>query len=184
MTDSTFLVSLPGAQTIREQGLLPARVVRTCGFRGSLEARTGCPCDLAAPLPHLQGVLLLSLLAALYTGCRPIYILGADHDWLASPSVRFAHFYPGVSIEDHARCEVIERGNADDYLTTAECLVRLYRGYARIRDVAAGRGVPIYNATAGGFLDVFPRVAFADVVSALDRASGSRSADAVACASV
>jgi|GEM_PF-6920180 len=41
--------------------------------------------------------------------------------------------------------------------------VTLWRHYKALRDIAAARGVQIFNATCGGLLGVFPRVELASL---------------------
>jgi hypothetical protein len=41
-----------------------------------------------------------------------------------------------------------------------ESMLELWREYRHVREFALARGCRIYNATRGGFLDVFPRVTY------------------------
>lgn len=78
---------------------------------------------------------------AVYMGFSEIYLLGMDH---TMPSSGKAHFYEK---------ELVEKG--------LEYNMQLMTQAYRVADEAAReRGTHIYNATRGGRLEVFPRVAF------------------------
>lgn len=164
VTRSVFLVSTRGWHVIREQRLLPAERVRPCLFHGDMTRTARCSCDLAGPLPELQSVSLLGILAALHTGCAPIYLLGLDHDWAATPKGLCEHFYAGSSVDNHPTVRSIERSGAFSYRETLEAMARLYRSYERVAALAASMNVAIINVTRGGFLDVFPRDSYERIV--------------------
>jgi hypothetical protein len=118
--------------------------------------------DLTSILPHITTTAHMALMSALYLGCSPIYLIGLDHDWLAHPSVTM-HFYDASNEDvggewDHS---------SFDYKSLAEFIRRTWQTYEVLRDVATRQGVAIYNATAGGFLDVFPRVEFEKLFTGL-----------------
>lgn len=160
----TFLVPVRSLAAIHEQGYLPADRLRACLLGGHVASGAEWSCDLSRALPLLQSVSLMGLLSALYTGCNPIYMLGMDHDWLSQPVIRCEHFYAEVSVEGHPTFEAIERGGSETYLENMEGMSTLYRSYHGVLELACRMGVAIYNATPGGYLDVFPRVAYESVV--------------------
>lgn len=104
--------------------------------------------DLTRTVPGARTTAHMAIMIALYIGCSPIYLIGLDHDWLASRSVE-RHFYAGGADL-----------SAYGYGTLVEMALKTWRAHEALRDVACKRDVTIYNATAGGFLDVFPRVEF------------------------
>jgi hypothetical protein len=146
-----------GHDLFKRKGLFTARNVYYV-----LYSEQGCDtgtitCDLARPVPGVACVTLSCLLIACYMGFREIYLLGCDHDWLGTPTV-VNHFYdnnpyysPSIAMYP--------------YETLLESTLSLWRGYRRMRDFAFNRGLRIYNATRGGFLDVFPRVEYEKVVA-------------------
>ncbi len=166
VTRSLFFVNLRGLDVIRSRGLLPLDRIYPCLLRGNPELFASVECRLDRPLPGMQSVALLNILAAMYAGCDPIYLLGMDHDWLASPKAECRHFYAGPSVSDHAEVEAIEFQGLDPYVTVAEGTVRIFHGHERLRQLAQQRGVRIMNATDGGFLDVYPRVRYESLVKA------------------
>ena len=161
----TFFVPARNLPAIREQRLLPIESLRTCLFRGGW-TDDGPRNDLSRPLPVLQSVSLMGIVAAMYTGCNPVYLLGMDHDWLSRPVISCHHFYADVSVANHPVFEAIERGGAETYLDNLEGMTALYRGYYHVAELAEASGVRIFNATRGGYLDVFPRVTYEDVIPA------------------
>ncbi|HEV7298782.1 MAG TPA: N-acetylneuraminate synthase family protein [Tepidisphaeraceae bacterium] len=113
--------------------------------------------DLTRPLQSPQGVTIMALYAALYMGFSEIHLLGCDHDWILHLN-QSTHFYDE---KEHAlnRGGYNEwfNGGIDEYFKDYQVLWRQYR---MVKQLADERGVRILNATAGGLLDVFPRVKF------------------------
>ena len=52
------------------------------------------------PIPFPFGTAQLAIMAVMFMGCTPIYLLGLDHDWLAHRGQE-THFYSGTSLENH-----------------------------------------------------------------------------------
>jgi hypothetical protein len=104
----------------------------------------------------------LCIMAAIYMGCSPIYLLGLDHDWLAHRG-EAGHFYPGHGgLEKHQ--EFKPQLSDWSYKFLMECQLKLWTGYETLAEIAARKGIRILNATNGGFLDVFERVNYEDVI--------------------
>lgn len=81
---------------------------------------------------------------AVYMGFDEIYLIGADCTYLGAKQ----HF--------------IEHGNIDPTINKATD--RLLASYSAANDYAKCHNVKIYNATRGGCLEIFPRVALDDVL--------------------
>lgn len=117
--------------------------------------------DLASRVPRPQSVPIMALMVALYTGCKDIYLLGVDHD--AFLTGKYTHFYAkGVTSGKDPSVDEAGRVLSPRYDQFHE-LVALWRQYRWLRSCCARIGVNIYNATAGGALDEFERVDFADM---------------------
>ena len=87
--------------------------------------------------------------------------MGLDHDWLAHRG-QDTHFFSGRSIENHQTAT----GQLDySYESEIEAMGKLWKGYRKLSSLAAAQGIQIFNATAGGFLDVFERVKYESVIS-------------------
>lgn len=162
-----FLIPAGGVDVVRDQDLLPADRLHPCIFRGDLATQQECAFDFTRPLPGLFNVSLLTILAAMYTGCNPIYLLGMDHDWLARPNCHSTHFYQVVTVDNHEEVRAIEREGRYSYRFNIECALAAFRSYEAILKTAREHGIQILNATDGGFLDVFPRVEYEDVAASL-----------------
>jgi hypothetical protein len=114
--------------------------------------------DLSRPIGGLQTVTLAALLIALYMGCSPIYLIGCDLDLLqhvvgVSPlRVARTHFY------DTDGTDVIEVPGFD-YGGYGHAIWRMIDGY-RLIGQRLRPDQRVYNAGAGGMLDVFERVEF------------------------
>lgn len=117
--------------------------------------------DLTARVPRPQSVPIMALMVALYTGCNEIYLLGTDHDHFLSG--KYSHFY-AKAVTSGKDPSVDEAGRvlSSRYDQFHE-LVALWRQYRWLKSCSAGTGVKIYNAAAGGALDEFERVDFADL---------------------
>lgn len=166
-TRAMFLVPSTGMASVRAQGLLPLERTRPCVFRGLMFDNREYSFDLTRAVPHLACVSLMGIAAALFAGCNPIYLMGLDHDWLTTPEASSRHFYSGLTVDNHARSKELQDGSAHSYLENMQNMVSLYRTYHRLGDLASKAGQAICNATDGGFLDVYPRVRYADVLGEL-----------------
>ncbi|GJD21806.1 hypothetical protein RIVM261_067620 [Rivularia sp. IAM M-261] len=102
----------------------------------------------------IRTVIYIAIQIALYMGCKQIYLLGCDHDYLNDTNrVTNHHFYKeedGISDAEHLSYFTTERWFEEYYLRWHQ--YRLMREYAELK------GCQIFNATKGGMLDVFRRV--------------------------
>ncbi len=98
-------------------------------------------------------VLYSAIQLAVYMGFKEIYLLGADHDYLADITRTSNHrFYPeksGISDVAHLAEFNAEKWYLEYYWRWKQ--YRLMDHYCR------AKGTTIYNATEGGMLDVFER---------------------------
>lgn len=160
---SHFVVPYVGArQMIDALGASPEQISFVT-FAGIL-ASSGMPgLDFTRPIPSITTCAELAMLLALYAGCSPIYLVGFDHDWLAHRGL-YTHFYPQPTLKNHA----VAHGDLGrfPYGVVIESTLKVWRGYQVIRAFADGRGQQIINCTAGGFLDVFDRQPYEQVVAA------------------
>jgi hypothetical protein len=97
----------------------------------------------------------MALLVALYMGFGHIYLLGCDHDWILHIN-ESRHFY---TEDQHAlNRNAYNEWYGTDFESQCQDYIRLWQQYKAIQRVATSSTVHIANATAGGLLDVFPRV--------------------------
>jgi hypothetical protein len=159
---TTVFVPVEARAVVRAQGLLPEERVRWVAFSGKLADGLADVPDLTGAVPAVINVPLLAILTAMYAGCSPIYLLGLDHDWIAHRG-RIGHFFKGSTIKNHPVANGAD-GREPPLRSLLESQLELWSSYEAIREVAAARGIQILNATDGGFLDVFPRASYEDVV--------------------
>ena len=120
--------------------------------------------DLSRTIPGCRTTAHMALMLALYLGCSPIYLIGLDHDWLAHRSVE-RHFYASSASSVGASDDL----STYSYKSMVEGTLHTWRIYESLNDIASKQGISIYNATAGGFLDVFPRADFASLFPSMHK---------------
>lgn len=107
----------------------------------------------------IRTVVYSALQIAIYMGCKEVYLIGCDHDYLNDTNrVTNHHFYKeeaGISDAEHLSEFTTERWFEEYYFR--------WKQYRLIRNYAQSVGCQIFNATAGGMLDIFPRVKLEDV---------------------
>ncbi|HEX8060304.1 MAG TPA: hypothetical protein VF473_05175 [Cyclobacteriaceae bacterium] len=107
------------------------------------------------------GVSAMALAEAIYMGCSPIYLLGFDHDYLANRGFD-RHFYQGGTVKGSsvATKTMAERIPYDNEMAANYAL---WKNYRSLHAIAKRKGIEIYNATRGGYLDVFERRDYKDL---------------------
>ena len=162
ITESTFFVPLSALKTIQQHQLLPPERTYYVAFHGDLSTDVVDDLDFTAPVPGIMNVAQLCMMLAIYMGISPIYLLGLDHDWL-SHTGETKHFYAGhAGLEKHPEVKPVL---ADwSYRHLMECQLVGWKAYENLARLAELKGIKIYNATDGGFLDVYERANYRDVV--------------------
>lgn len=113
-------------------------------------------------MPRPRNVLIVALMAGIWLGYKQIYITGADHSWMQTIAVDSQnrvisvqpHFYKDSDTEQQRVNSVYEGYHLHDIIMS---FYVAFRSYHRIQGWAANRGVNIFNATPGSFIDAFPR---------------------------
>ena len=160
MPNTKFFLPLNARNNIVVKNLFPLERTHYCSFAGAMSERV-TSVDITRTIPGVQSVSLFGIALAIYMGCNPIYLIGMDHDWLATRKVD-THFYEGLIING----SVVGSNQAIiPYDLDMENMLRLWQGYKNIKAFAELRGVKICNATNGGFLDVFKRVKYESLFS-------------------
>jgi hypothetical protein len=156
-----YLLPLSGRTSVVRQELIGKAQAYYASFQGGLDHCRIRKVNFCGALPGVMSVAQFAMLGAIYMGCRPIYLMGLDHDWLAQRGAD-RHFYAGKTVQGHAKAH----GNLDkiSYKEDLENVLKLWNGYETLRTIARNHDTVIYNATSGGFLDIFPRVAYEDVI--------------------
>jgi hypothetical protein len=173
VTQSHFVVPYAGASQMIEERRVPPERISFVTFAGIL-ASSGLPSlDFTRPIPSITTCAEMAMLLALHAGCSPIHLLGFDHDWLAHRGL-YTHFYPQKTLENHA----VAHGDLGKYPygVVIESTLKVWRGYEVIRAFADARGQRIVNCTAGGFLDVFERESYEDVIGSTSTSTSALAA--------
>ncbi len=162
--DAELFLNYTEEPLVRRHGLFPGRTVRYVNLSEDMDRMEGRAIpDLSVPIPGVQSVSVMCLMVAMYLGCRAVYLLGADHDQFKTGEYRY--FYTPTVLQDKdstvtAKGEVLIRRH-DEF----QALARLWRQFRTMREVAEANGMEIFNATAGGELDEFPRVDFESLLN-------------------
>jgi hypothetical protein len=162
--ESTFFVPLHFKQRIIDGRMMPLERTNWIGFGAEFHepGKKVDRLDLTGMVPTPRSVSQLCIMAAIYMGCSPIYLLGLDHDWLAHTGLN-RHFYEGnAGLDGHPAIKpaLTHLG----YRINMESQLILWTGYEKLRDLAEAEGCQIINATNGGFLDVFDRADYEAVM--------------------
>ena len=158
---TTFFVPVDGARIIQEQQLLSLERTHYVAFPPGLNYGSITDINFVKRVPFVLSVSQLCIMAAIYMGCSPIYLLGLDHNWLSHIG-HDQHFYEGLAgLEKHPEVRTLAEWG---YQTAMECTLRLWRIYEMLSAYAHRKGIRILNATNGGFLDVFERTSYEKII--------------------
>jgi hypothetical protein len=149
-----IFIPLSAKKIVERDSLLSQEHTNYIAFNGLLAEGNIKKIDFTQTVPGVQSVSQFAIMAAMYMGCSPIYLMGLDHDWLAHRG-QDQHFYPDKTIENHPTAD--GDLNKIPYKSDLESVLNLWKGYETIKMIAEKQHTQIYNATNGGFLDVFPR---------------------------
>lgn len=156
---ASFFVPHYASEFLRSSAVLPADRTFYVGVCSGLEGETTELPDFTTVTPSVQTVVQLGIMAAMFMGCTRIYLLGLDHDWLTQCGVT-NNFYPKEGDKNEANAGVW------NYKSLMEAVTRMWHIYEMHQRIAAKHDIRIINATAGGFLDVFERACYEDIISA------------------
>jgi 6-hydroxymethylpterin diphosphokinase MptE-like len=145
---------------ITSTNALPSEQIYYVATCGGLEDTWQTRPDLTQTIPGAQTVVQLAMLAAMYMGCSPIYLLGLDHDWL-SHGGKHLNFYSDETVDEQPE------GNLPGwtYRRMMEAMLTMWDIYEMLLRIANAEGIEIINATHGGFLDVFKRQRYESILN-------------------
>jgi hypothetical protein len=154
---ATYIFPLAGKSAVERDALVPIDSTYFFAFQSQpIGFSVADTFDLTRPIPFPFSTAQLAIMAAMFMGCTPIYLMGLDHNWLALRGQE-THFFSTTSIENHSTAN----GQLNDsYDTEIDSVAKLWKGYRKLHSLAEAEGIQIFNATAGGFLDVFERVQY------------------------
>jgi hypothetical protein len=157
--ESTFFIPLfRGFEANKKDKLLPLDKTYYIATAGPPSDKI----DMNGIVQSFAGVSAFALAQAVYMGCSPIYLLGFDHDYLANRGVD-RHFYTGGTMPGAGSAAAIPLADRVPYDEEMRMNLWLWKNYRSLNKIAKQKGLEIYNATRGGYLDVFKRVDFESI---------------------
>ena len=116
--------------------------------------------SLTDKIAKVQNTAVLGIMLGMYMGCKKIYLLGLDHNWLAYKKISLTpHFYQNRESRD-----MNDPTNNWKYQQNMEAVLTMFRQYEKIHEYAKKRNIEIINLTEGSFLDEFPQAKFEDIL--------------------
>ena len=107
-------------------------------------------------------VSVLNLQLAYHLGCDPIYLIGFDHSYTVPAGVRESPIIMSESEDpNHFHPDYFGKG----YRWHDPQISRMEAGYQACKSFLESHGIRVYNATVGGKLEIFDRVAYDSIVS-------------------
>lgn len=161
-TAETHFFALTDKERIETSGTYAARDVSYLQQNTNWEYQGLNGFDLTRGVPGPQSVAIMGLQIALYMGFSEIYLIGYDHDWILHQD-RSVHFY------DESENAMMRHGynewHADAFDEYCQTYVELWKQYRICGTIARNNGQRIFNASAGGLLDLFPVVELESVTA-------------------
>lgn len=154
--ESMLLLDVAQQPFVDRHRLFQGRDVRYLAFGRTWDRVVESGIDPTKPLPAIQSSPVMGLQVALFMGFKNIYLLGCDHDWILNVGTT-RHFYDEKLHAGMNRPGFSEWTGMEDTARSYGVLWGHYRGALRF---AESKGVRLFNATAGGLMNVFPRVRF------------------------
>jgi hypothetical protein len=105
-------------------------------------------------------VTMLNLQLAHYLGCDPIYLIGFDHNYRVPANLESDVILSQADDVNHFHPDYFGKG----YRWHDPMVERMESAYRVAREFLEAHGVKVFNATAGGRLEVFERVRYDEVV--------------------
>lgn len=147
----TFFFPALFKKSIREHHLFENNKKYYLAFKGRIiNTYPKVYLDITKPISGGNFTSYACLFLARYMGFKKIYLVGFDHDWVTENGKEIGcHFYDQIrEAEDIPQEKLIYF--SDQY--------KIRESYSIIKDLFLKGGVEIFNATKGGYLDVFKRI--------------------------
>ena len=159
-----------GKEFIEQKKLFPEQQINYIGVQGFFREKGRFNIDIDKPIPIFKNTVVGTIMIAVYMGFEEIYLLGCEHNFLASPNpYGYGHFYEEYQF-DIKSSKDLEYSTIRDksflaYEQRINQISALFRNYRLLKTKLASNhpSVKIYNATPNSFLDVFPAVNFEDI---------------------
>ncbi len=114
-------------------------------------------------MPRPRNVLIPAIMTGIWLGYRQIVLVGADHSWMQTLHVNDQNQITAIQRHFYNDNEDEQERVADEYRgyhihQIVESMAVAFKSYHRIAAFARSRGVKIYNATPGSYIDAFERI--------------------------
>ena len=165
MPKTTLILSKTARPLVEKHALYPKHetfYVETSGVPARRPSEVNI--DFTKPLNVGQSTgTLVEIPLAMYLGFREIYLLGFDANWLENLAASY-HFYDK---HDHfPEFDSVAKDNRGfSYEQDVETVRREFESHRLLALRGRELGVQIWNATAGGRVDTYPRIRLDDVLS-------------------
>ena len=118
---------------------------------------------LGLGMPRPRNVLIPSIMLAINSGYRRVYVAGADHSWTQTLWVDEDNRVVSIQPHFYQDNEEEKKRVATEYHNyplhqILQSLYIAFRSYFDIADYAKSRNVEIINITPESFIDAFPRM--------------------------
>lgn len=148
-----LLAGLPGCVKVKWFNMTPSE---GCGML------TVKLIDWGLVMPRPRNVLIPAVMCAIREGYEEIVLVGADHSWLQSLWVddknRVVSVQPHFYADNHKELDRVAQEYAGYHLhDILQSMTVAFKSYFDIKSYSERRGVKIYNATEGSFIDAFDR---------------------------
>lgn len=113
-------------------------------------------------MPRPRNVLIPAIMAAVVIGYKEIYLCGADHSWTKTISVDENNCVVSIQPHFYKEDERELKRQRIDYMRyplhqIMESFSIAFASYHKLQRFARRKGISIYNATPGSFIDAFER---------------------------
>ncbi len=161
--DATLLLSFRQKSTVLSHGLFPGRSTYFFLMEAVRPAHDSRVNDITGNMLSPQSVPVMCLIIALYMGCKEIYLLGIDHDYLRTGN--YQYFFPRKEMlfQDPSVSPdgTLATSKLQDFFTSQ----KLWQQYILLNSVARRRGAKIINISQGSYLDVFPMDTLSNILA-------------------
>jgi len=183
--NTIFFFHLKGKKLVEKENLFTKNKIYYLNTQGIISKHFDFNIDLDKTLPWPKNSLLTCLMAAVYLGFREIYLLGCEHNYLATrigleqgKTKTFDHFYVNAELENISKMKKLDAkeilikryGWDEEYIDSSyenfmEHILQLFKNYRLFYKKVKKEhpDIKIFNATPNSFLDVFPFISYDEI---------------------
>jgi hypothetical protein len=162
-TNQNLFFPISAAKTLQKHNLLSNKNIYYLDMSDTFNEDTSkINLDITKAVPAAQTVIVMALIVAAYMGFNKIFLIGCDSDWAKYPSAKggLPHFYDedNTGTDPEGNPEGWSDGSNWTYENVLNAALIIFKSYRILNNELKKKNVTVYNATNGGFLDVFKRV--------------------------